>query len=147
MGPRRGDDVPAPAGREGTPALVLIADDNADAREIYATYFEFCGYRVATASDGREALRQAVELFPDVVLLDLSMPGLDGWQTARTLRSDPATRDILIVALSGHALKGAERVALDAGCDRYLIKPCLPEDAVAAVNAMLNDSALRRRPA
>src|SRR5687767_5530619 len=131
--------------RRERPALILIADDNCDARDIYGTYFEYSGFRVATAVDGREVLAKARELHPDVVLLDLSMPGMDGWQAARALRADPATADISIIALSGHALKGSDRLAYEAGCDRYLIKPCLPDDAVAAVRDVLAAKSARRR--
>jgi CheY-like chemotaxis protein len=133
----------------GQPArpFILVADDNFDARDIYSTYFEYSGFRVATAADGHEVMAKTRALHPDIVLMDLTMPGIDGWQAAKMLRSDPATRHIIIVALSGHALKGADRVALEAGCDRYLIKPCLPEDAVAAVRAILTERMSRRRHA
>jgi CheY-like chemotaxis protein len=126
-------------------ALILVADDNVDARDIYATYLEFSGFRVATAVDGREVLHKARELHPDVILLDLSMPGMDGWQAAKALRADSTTSDIIIVALTGHAMKGSDRIAYEAGCDRYLIKPCLPEDAVATVRDVLAARAARRR--
>jgi CheY-like chemotaxis protein len=125
--------------------FILVADDNSDARDIYSTYFEYSGFRVATAADGREVVAKTREQRPDVVLMDLSMPGMDGWQAAKILRADPATRNTIIVALTGHALKGSERIALEAGCDRYLIKPCLPEDAVAAVRAILSEGVARRR--
>ena len=131
--------------RSERPALVLIADDNFDARDIYGTYFEYCGFRVATAIDGREVIAKARELEPDVILLDLSMPGMDGWQAARALRADPATSEIIIIALTGHAMKGSDRLAYEAGCDRYLSKPCLPDDAVAAVRDVLVARAARRR--
>ena len=124
---------------------MLIADDNYDARDIYSTYFEYCGFRVATASDGHEVVTKARELHPDVILLDLSMPGMDGWQAARALRADPATAEIIIIALTGHAMKGSDRIAYEAGCDRYLIKPCLPDAAVAAVRDVLAARAARRR--
>ena len=131
--------------RSERPALVLIADDNYDARDIYGTYFEYCGFRVATAIDGHEVVTKAHELHPDVILLDLSMPGMDGWQAARALRADPATAVIIIIALTGHAMKGSDRIAYEAGCDRYLIKPCLPDAAVAAVRDVLAARAGRRR--
>src|SRR6185312_7600611 len=108
---------PACPMRQERAPLILIADDNVDAREIYGTFFEFSGFRVATAVDGREVVAKARELRPDVVLLDLSMPGMDGWQAARAMRADPATADIIIIALSGHALKGSDRIAYEAGCD------------------------------
>ena len=129
------------------PPLVLVADDNADARDIYSTYFEYAGFRVAMAADGREVIARTRDLRPDVVLLDLSMPGIDGWQAARALRADPRTQHVIIIALTGHALKGSDRAAFEAGCDRYLIKPCLPEDAVAAVRDALGRRDVQRREA
>lgn len=107
--------------------LVLLADDNEDSREIYSMYFRHKGLRVATAWNGDEALAIARAMKPAVIVMDLTMPGMDGWQATRALKADPDTRHIPIIALTGHAFRGSEQAARDAGCDRYLIKPCLPE--------------------
>jgi two-component system, cell cycle response regulator DivK len=69
--------------------------------------------------------------------MDLTMPGIDGWSATRMLKADPALRDIPVIALTGHPLKGSEEAARAAGCDFYLVKPCLPEELAAAVNTVL----------
>ena len=122
----------------GQPPLVLIVDDYDDNREMYAAYLEFSGMRVAQAVNGREALSKTFELMPDLIVMDLSLPGIDGWQATRTIKQDPKTRDILVLALTGHALEGAAQGAKDAGCDDFLTKPCLPEDLFREIQRMLS---------
>ena len=119
---------------EGPSPLVLVVDDYADAREMYAEYFQFSGFRVAEARNGVEALQKAAELLPDVILMDLSLPVMDGWEATRQLKGDARTRAIPVVALTGHALLGhSEQGALNAGCDAFVTKPCLPDALVAEV--------------
>ena len=118
--------------------LILVVDDYEDAREMYAEYLRFCGYRVAEARNGNEALEQAFALLPDLILMDLSLPGMDGWEATRVLKADDETRHIPIVALTGHALAGASEGARKAGCDSFVTKPCLPDDLVVEVRRMLN---------
>jgi len=120
-----------------TPPLVLIVDDVDHGREICAEYLEFRGFRVATAVDGLEALDKAFELLPDVILMDLSLPGIDGWEATRRLKADPRTRDIPVVALTAHALASAHERAKEAGCDSVVTKPCLPRDLEAEVRRQL----------
>jgi CheY-like chemotaxis protein len=117
--------------------LVLIVDDYAEGREICAEYLAFRGYRVATAEDGLEAIEKALELLPDVILMDLSLPRLDGWEASRRIRADARTRHIPILALTAHALSSARRRALEAGCDAVVTKPCPPRDLEAAVRRQL----------
>jgi two-component system, cell cycle response regulator DivK len=117
--------------------LVLIVDDYQDAREMYAEYLEFSGFRVAEARNGQEAVDQAFALRPDVVLMDLSLPVMDGWEATRRLKGDERTRNIPVVALTGHALDGHSREAQDAGCDAYVTKPCLPDALVREVKRVL----------
>ena len=118
--------------------LILVVDDYEDAREMYAEYLRFCGFRVAEARNGNEALEQAFALMPDLVLMDLSLPGMDGWEATRQLKGDERTRHIPVVALTGHALAGASEGAKRAGCDSFVTKPCLPDDLVVEVRRMLN---------
>jgi two-component system, cell cycle response regulator DivK len=118
--------------------LILVVDDYQDAREMYAEYLQFSGFRVAEASNGTEAVRQAVDLKPDLILMDLSLPGMDGWEATRRLKADDSTRHIPIVALTGHALAGASDGAKRAGCDSFVTKPCLPDDLVVEVRRMLS---------
>ena len=117
--------------------LILVVDDYEDAREMYAEYLRFCGFRVAEARNGNEALEQAFTLMPDLVLMDLSLPGMDGWEATRQLKADERTRNIPVVALTGHALAGASEGAKKAGCDSFVTKPCLPDDLVVEVKRML----------
>jgi CheY-like chemotaxis protein len=118
--------------------LILVVDDYQDAREMYAEYLQFSGFRVAEARNGNEAVEQAFALKPDLILMDLSLPGMDGWEATRRLKADEATRHIPIVALTGHALAGASEGAKRAGCDSFVTKPCLPDDLVVEVRRMLS---------
>jgi two-component system, cell cycle response regulator DivK len=117
--------------------LVLVVDDVAHGREIFAEYLEFRGFRVATAVDGLEALDKAFELLPDVILMDLSLPQLDGWEATKRLKSDDRTRTIPIIALTAHALASAHDKAMAAGCDSVVTKPCIPKDLEAEVRRQL----------
>jgi two-component system cell cycle response regulator DivK len=120
--------------------LILVVDDYEDAREMYAEYLRFSGFRVAEARNGNEALEQAFALKPDLILMDLSLPGMDGWEATRQLKADERTRGIPVVALTGHALAGASEGARKAGCDSFVTKPCLPDDLVVEVRRMLEES-------
>ena len=119
------------------PPLILVVDDYQDAREMYAEYLQFSGFRVAEAKNGNEAVEQALSLKPDLILMDLSLPGMDGWEATRRLKADETTKHIPIVALTGHALAGASEGARKAGCDSFVTKPCLPDDLVVEVRRML----------
>src|SRR3982750_4753047 len=91
----------ADASRMSVPAatpLILIVEDFDDAREMYRDYLEFSGFRVETARDGREGIDKARAINPDLILMDLSLPGIDGWEATRMLKADPATRHLLVVA-------------------------------------------------
>ena len=117
--------------------LVLLVDDFDDAREMYLEYFKYSGFRTEEARNGEEALKKAVELLPDAILMDLSMPLIDGWEATRRLKADPRTHHIPVMALTGHALAGQAQGARDVGCDAFVTKPCLPADLLAAVQKML----------
>ncbi|MBN1204434.1 MAG: response regulator [Myxococcaceae bacterium] len=117
--------------------LVLVVDDYQDAREMYAEYLEFSGFRVAQAQNGAEALEKAFALLPDVILMDLSLPIIDGWEATRRLKSDERTRAIPVVALTGHAMAGQATGDQQVSCDAFVIKPCLPDALVAEVRRVL----------
>lgn len=122
-----------------TPApLVLVVDDVDHGREIFAEYLEYRGFRVATAADGLEALDKAFELLPDVILMDLSLPGIDGWEATRRLKQDDRTRAIPIIALTAHALAAAHDKAREVGCNAVVTKPCLPKDLELEVRRQLD---------
>ena len=118
--------------------MVLVVDDYEDAREMYAEYLQYSGFRVAEARTGVEALEKAFELLPDLILMDLSLPVMDGWEATRRLKADARTRAIPVVALTGHALAGHSEVARKAGCDAFVTKPCLPEDLVKEIRKVLD---------
>jgi CheY-like chemotaxis protein len=120
-----------------TAPLVLIVDDFADAREMIHEYLEYSGFRAAEAVNGEEAIQKAHALGPDLILMDLSLPVIDGWEATRRLKKDPKTAHIPIIALTGHALSGYADGARAAGCDAFVAKPCLPEDVVREVRALL----------
>jgi CheY-like chemotaxis protein len=118
--------------------LVLVVEDYQDAREMYAAYLQFSGYRVAEAANGLEALEKTRELMPDIILMDLALPKMDGWEATRRLKADELTRHIPIVALTGHALAGHAEGARLAGCDAFVTKPCLPDALVTEIQRMLS---------
>jgi two-component system cell cycle response regulator DivK len=123
--------------------LVLVVEDYQDAREMYAAYLQFSGFRVAEATNGLEAIEKTLELLPDIILMDLALPKMDGWEATRRLKSDERTKHIPIVALTGHALPGHSEGARQAGCDGFVTKPCLPDALVAEVQRMLGQSGSR----
>ena len=117
--------------------VVLVVDDFADNREMYSEYLSFSGYDVIEAKNGKEAIDAAQERLPDIIIMDLSLPVMDGWEATRRLKADERTRRIPVVALTGHALAGHSKGARDAGCDSFLAKPCLPDQLVAEIKRML----------
>ena len=119
-------------------ARVLLVDDYPDAREMYSEYLEYSGYEVIEAANGMEALQRAVDDRPDIILMDLSLPVMDGWEATRRLKADERTASIPVVALTGHALAGISDGALKAGCDAFVTKPCLPEDLVKEIRKILD---------
>jgi CheY-like chemotaxis protein len=124
---------------------VLVVDDYPDAREMYAEYLQFAGFDVIQAGNGIEALERALDSAPDIILMDLSLPVMDGWEATRRLKADQLTAGIPIVALTGHALAGILEGAKNAGCDAFVTKPCLPEDLVKEIQKVLSDTATKAR--
>ncbi len=117
--------------------LVLLVDDFQDNREMFADFLSYSGVGVVEAGTGGEALEKAFALLPDVILMDLSLPGLDGWEATRRLKADERTRGIPVVAVTGHALRGHAEGAMQAGCDAFVAKPCMPDDMVKLIRKML----------
>lgn len=116
--------------------LVLIVDDYQDAREMYAEFLEAEGFRVAKAADGYEALQKAGALSPDLILMDVALPGIDGWETTRRLRSQTSTANIPVIALTGLSGSEVAEVAREAGCT-LLLKPALPDQVASAIRTVL----------
>jgi CheY-like chemotaxis protein len=127
--------------------LVLLVEDYEDAREMYRDYLVFSGLRVETADNGIEAIEKARSLAPDLILMDLSLPLLDGWEATRRLKADRRTASIKVVALSAHAMAAEERRAAEAGCDGFIAKPCLPQELADEAARYLSSASvpLRRR--
>ena len=129
-----------------TPPVILIAEDFEDARDLYRDYLEFSGFQVETATNGRDAIDLATSLQPDLILMDASMPVLDGWQATRELKANPVTSHIPVLALTAHAFDDARQEARASGCDGFVTKPCLPDDLVARVRATLENGRNSKKP-
>jgi len=120
-----------------TPPLVLVVDDAADARALYGEYLQYLGFRVETAENGAQAIQSARRESPAIIIMDLAMPELDGWQAIKRLKSDPLAADIPIVALSAYSFGEEPKRAREAGADLCLSKPCLPSQLARVIRALL----------
>ena len=120
--------------------LILVVDDVADARFMCALYLTTHGLRVIEAATGEEAVRLAHEQRPALVLMDLRLPVMDGWEATRRIKANPRTRHVRVVAISGHAFADAVKRAKDAGVDAFFMKPCIPAKVLAKINEMLGRS-------
>jgi two-component system, cell cycle response regulator DivK len=123
---------------------VLLIEDNEDNRIVYSTILQHYGYAVLEAQTGEEGLELARTRKPGVILMDIGLPGMDGWETTTRLRRDEATRDIPVIALTAHALSEHRMRALEVGCDDFLAKPVEPREVLAAVTRHLDASARAR---
>jgi CheY-like chemotaxis protein len=118
--------------------LVLLVEDHQDTRVMYAEFLS-ATFDVMTADDGSRALDLMRTRRPDLLITDLSLPGLDGFELARVMRDDALLRNVPIICLSGYGGRALEQRARDAGCNRILVKPCLP-DTLAAIAAGVLDT-------
>jgi len=118
-------------------AQVLLVVDSPEARALYGEYLEFCGFRVLMATDGEQAVETARNALPEVILMDLALPRIDGCEAIRQLRADPLTADTPVVALIGQNFGDDPDLAREAGADLCLSKPCLPSQVGRVVRAML----------
>ncbi|HEX5109756.1 MAG TPA: response regulator [Vicinamibacterales bacterium] len=118
--------------------LVLLVEDQSDLRRLYAEQLVLSGFDVIEAGDGAAALAYTAERSPDVVLMDLSLPGIDGWEATRRLKADPRTAHIPIVALTAHDGAGELERATLAGCDWFVPKPCPPHTLIVEVRRVLS---------
>jgi two-component system, cell cycle response regulator DivK len=106
-----------------TTPSILVVDDSPDSREMLVEYLRFRGFETFDAMNGEQAIAMARAMRPDMILMDLSMPGIDGWEATRQLKADPVTRHALIFAVSAHAFPPARQAAKTAGCDAFILKP------------------------
>jgi len=116
---------------------LLIVDDDRNTREGYRLYLSGKGFDVLALDGGTDALEFAKSSTPDLVVLDLGLPDIDGWEVARRLKNDEQTRDIPIIAFSGRSMQHEQVSALRAGCDVYLTKPCAPDRLLGAIHKLL----------
>jgi len=123
---------------------VLVVDDFLDGREMVAEYLSFRGFVVTEAKDGEEAIDLATRLRPQIVLMDLRMPGMDGWEATRRLKKDPRTKHIPVVALTAHALMPEVIAARKAGCDAVVAKPCDITQLADSLFKMLRETKPKR---
>ncbi len=122
------------------PRHILLVDDFKDNRELYEYFLSLKGFRVTSASDGEEALNKAFELQPDLVVMDLSLPGISGWEATRRLKADERTKHVPVVILSAYDFSGA---TAELGCEGFLVKPCLPDAMIAEIVRVLERHAMR----
>jgi CheY-like chemotaxis protein len=119
---------------------ILLVEDNEDNRVVYRTMLTHFGYEVLEAGDGAEAIRRAREDRPDVILMDISIPVIDGWEATRTLKADPATSGIPVIALTAHAMDADRARATEIGFDVFLAKPVEPRRVVSEVRKLLGEA-------
>jgi CheY-like chemotaxis protein len=119
---------------------VLLVEDNDDNASIYQMALEHAGYRVTRAMDGEEALRLVVEVRPHLIIMDISLPKLDGWQVTAAIKQDPALRAIPIVAVTAHAFESDRHKARALGFDGYLPKPVEPRRVLAEVEQLIGSA-------
>jgi len=116
---------------------ILLVEDNEDNRAIYRTILTYGGFTVIEAVDGEEGIERARRDQPALILMDISIPKIDGWQATRTLKLDSSTMHIPIVALTAHALASDREQAVAAGCNGYLAKPVEPRRVLEEVRRIL----------
>jgi two-component system cell cycle response regulator DivK len=120
--------------------LILLVEDHSELRQLYAQQLELSGFDVIEAGNGADALTHTAAHFPDVVLMDLSLPVLDGWEATRRLKSDERTSHIPVVALTAHDGSGELQRATRAGCDWFVPKPCPPDALISEVRRVLAEA-------
>ena len=125
---------------------ILIVDDYPDALDIWTLYLRSLGYRVSTAADGTTALAQAEQLLPDLIVLDLELPGISGFEAARRLRRNPSTHDIPLIAATGYSHQRQLSMAREAGFDEVVVKPVDPNTLVAEIERLLDLTVAVRQP-
>jgi CheY-like chemotaxis protein len=123
--------------------LVLVVDDYPEAREMYVAWLEVSGYRVLQASTAADALALATAEVPAAILMDLSLPGVDGLEATRRLKADPRTRDVPVIAMTGHVEARVAEAARQAGCDAFIVKPSPAPEVVRVIGELIGQA--RRR--
>lgn len=122
---------------------ILLVDDAEDNRALYAEYFAHQHWRVVQAVDGEHALLKVASLMPDVVVMDLAMPVVDGWEATRNIKAHPRTKHIPVICITGHASAENLERARDAGADAVLVKPCPPMTVFEIATQLLGGEAVK----
>jgi CheY-like chemotaxis protein len=125
---------------------ILYVEDDRSTRQGYVAYLESCGYRVNATGSGHDAIALALQSRPAVIVLDLGLKDMDGWEVARRLKADPATADVPIIAFTGASLPHERISAMRAGCDRVVNKPCPPSALVGEIERCLHRSETTEPP-
>jgi two-component system, cell cycle response regulator DivK len=118
---------------------ILVVEDQPDNRKIIRDVFARTGYEIIEAENGEEALAAIAKVRPDLILMDIQLPIMDGYTATRRIKADPALRSIPIIAVTSYALSGEEKKAREAGCDDYIPKPYSPRELLAKVRQYLSD--------
>lgn len=116
---------------------ILMVEDTEDNRQIIRDLMEAVGYELLEAHDGAAGVAMAVEHKPDLILMDIQLPVMDGYETTRRIKADPGCSRIPIIAVTSHALSGDEAKTRAAGCDAYVAKPFSPRELLGKINALL----------
>lgn len=122
----------------GRSPLILIVDDNLDAREMYGMYLQHEGFRWAEAVNGHDAIMQTRLEKPALILMDATMPRMDGWEAVRILKQDEMTKGIPLIMLTAHAFQEHRDRAAEVGADGFLAKPVLPDQLAREIRRVLN---------
>jgi two-component system, cell cycle response regulator DivK len=123
--------------------LILLVEDYSDAIEIYSASLQFHGFRVVTATRAEDALSFVQSSPPDLIVMDVGLPDVNGWEATRELKGNQATRHIPIVILTGYVFGEARQRAAECGCDAFLNKPCIPDELVRTIRRLLREAAAR----
>jgi two-component system cell cycle response regulator DivK len=125
--------------------LVLLVEDDRDGRRLFAVWLQDAGFRVETAHNGLQALDRAFDILPDAILTDLHIPGIDGYELTRRVKTDPRTSAIPVLAVTGYAPFTQDPSRADrAGCDAILPKPCDPDDLTSTLHTLIAEAQQRR---
>jgi two-component system cell cycle response regulator DivK len=116
---------------------ILIVEDLQDIREMYSRFLSKQGFAVVEAADGHEALEKISQHRPDLILMDLSLPGMDGWTVTRMLKANHETRHTPVIVLTAFSVEGAA-IVVETGCEGFLMKPCSPANLIAEIDRVLN---------
>lgn len=135
------NDRPAAPGAESGPRRVLVIEDHAESRFVFRTVLELAGWEVDETASGEEGLALARDRRPALVILDISLPGLDGWETARRLKAEHGESGLRVLAVTAHGLDEDREKARKAGCDGYLVKPVDPGRLTGEADRLVREAA------